>query len=185
LILMRRSRPASGIVAVLALITFVFIPATARPAAALANYPNATNADVALRYVGKWGGNACRDAGRPSGNSNGQCRQFATCVVWMASGHTLNINGGYYSVYAARGIEVSPAQAVRGDLIQLNNPANRNGFKKGMHTAIVVTPFRGENVDVVDSNFSAIDDERVRHHIWNPFTQARTYGLEVHEYGLR
>jgi hypothetical protein len=77
-------------------------------------------------------------------------------------------------------MEVAPAQAARGDLIQLNNPANREAFKFGMHTAFVVSPFRGENVEVVDSNFSSRNDEMVRRHVWNPFAQARTYGLEVH-----
>jgi hypothetical protein len=180
LIMLRRCRSAGSAVVLLAVITSLLLPAMARPARALAGYSNAANADVALRYVGQWGGNACRDAGYPSGNSNGQCRQFATCVVWMASGHALNINGGYYSVYASHGVEVAPAQAVRGDLIQLNNPANRDAYKFGMHTAFVVSPFSGENVDVVDSNFSASNDELVRHHSWNPFNQARTYGLEVH-----
>jgi len=151
---------------------------------AIATYDNATNADVALRYVDQLGGNACQDAGYPSGNRNGQCRQFATCVIWMASNHAVNINGGYYAVYARNGVEVSAAQARKGDLIQLNKASNREGSYPGMHTAIVVAPFNGGSVDVVDSNFRLASDgyapERVHHHVWNPFATASAYGLEVH-----
>jgi hypothetical protein len=158
--------------------------AVAPEAHATANYDNAANADVALRYAGQWGGNACRDAGYPSGNNNGQCRQFATCVVWMASNHVVNINGRYYAVYARNGVEVSTAQARKGDLIQLNKASDLEGYYSGMHTAIVVAPFSGNSVDVVDSNFRLAADgyasERVHHHVWNPIATASAYGLEVH-----
>jgi hypothetical protein len=166
------------LLAVLAATVMATAVVLAPEAHAIANYDNAANADVALRYVGQRGENACRDAGYPSGNSNGECRQFATCVVWMASNHAVNINGGYYAVYARNGVEVSAAQARKGDLIQLNKASNREGYYPGMHTAIVVAPFSGNSVNVVDSNWGF--DGTVKHHTWNPFKTASQNGLEVH-----
>ena len=60
-------------------------------------YDNAAIADKALSYVGRWGGEACRDAGKlDNGNTGttvggyggGQCRTFVNCILWMVSSQT-------------------------------------------------------------------------------------------------
>jgi hypothetical protein len=60
------------------------------------NYLNSSIADIAMSYAGKWGGEACKDAGRSgwtgttddsvdrrsSGQpGDGQCRAFVNCIV--------------------------------------------------------------------------------------------------------
>lgn len=108
-------------------------------------------ADIALRYVGQWGGNACRDAGLGTngivaGYSGGQCKQFFNCVMYMASSGRINpVN------YAASGaVPVSAADARRGDVIQTTSP----------HTTIIVDNLGNGNFNVVDSNYRY--DEIVR-----------------------
>jgi hypothetical protein len=101
------ARPAGG--------TVVAVRA-ATPAGA--PYDNALVAKTALRYVGRWGGEACADAHRsgetastnvyptypagtsaanpprvgakinPANGGDGQCRSFVNCILWLASGKT-------------------------------------------------------------------------------------------------
>lgn len=108
-------------------------------------------ADIALRYVGQWGGNACIDAhlgsgGVVAGYSGGQCKQFFNCVMYMASNGRINpVN------YAQSGaVQVSAADARRGDVIQTTGP----------HTAIILENLGGGRFSVVDSNYNY--DEIVR-----------------------
>lgn len=113
-------------------------------------------ADIALTYQGRWGGQACIDAGMGSGGyvggySGGQCRQFVNCLIWRASGHRYNPTSPDYSFSGAS--TVSSASAQRGDIIQ-------RGI--GGHTAIILINRGGGRFQVVDSNYSL--NERVQVH---------------------
>ena len=81
-------------------LTASLLATAATPAQAVGSYANSTIADVALRYLNQWGGNACRDAGK---YQSGQCKQFVNCVVFIASGGTQYPAGGYSSGFAASG----------------------------------------------------------------------------------
>src|SRR5664280_1072962 len=95
-----------AVLPVLALMLAYLCSWGARPAHALSNYPEAQNADTALRYVGQLGGNACAAAGlgsNPGGFNGGDCKQFANCILRMASNGTVITGGGYYSDYGQAG----------------------------------------------------------------------------------
>ena len=133
-------------------------------------------ADVARGYIGQWGGNACRDAGRsgllgtsPGGYSSpsggdGQCRAFANCIIYLASNKTVWPTNGTYAW--AGGRVVTAAEARRGDVVQIGDAG---------HTVIVLEN-RGaaangaRNLLVVDSNFNGNGwsnvDELVREHAY-------------------
>lgn len=127
------------------------------PAFAVGSFSNAALADLALTYVGQWGGNAT--AGTPDAGS-GQCRAFANAIVARVSGGTMRISYGAneFTALIANGVEQSVGSALKGDVIQW--PAS-----VGLHTAIVVSNLGGGNFDVVDSNMNY--DEIVRHHTLN------------------
>lgn len=137
-----------------------------------AAWPNAAIADVALRFVDGWGGEACMGAGRsglrgsgpvpvyPGRDStgkvvdgqegDGQCRAFVNCVVMIASGGKTWIGGGngnYFKRFLDVGAEeIKDVSAfVKGDVVQSGN---------GIHTWIIVSPVVGEpgRFNVVDSN---------------------------------
>jgi hypothetical protein len=129
---------------------------------------NAAIADIALRYVGQYGGAACVDAGRsgytggaPLGSGNnddGECRAFVNCIVWMASGHRKWLGGGsdYFSQFTREGgTEVALAAAAKGDIVQW--PTSH------LHTTIIVANLGGGRYDVVDSNHNL--DHRVNHYV--------------------
>jgi hypothetical protein len=136
--------------ALAALLIFVITAAGvfAAPSAvrAAGGFPNGSIADVALRYVGQWGGNACADAGKPR---SGTCKQFANCVIYLASGGRYYPAPGYQSAFAAVGIEVSSASAVRGDVIQVGD----SDSVSSLHTAIVLQNYGAGQFQVVDSNW--------------------------------
>ena len=121
----------------------VFLSGTA-PAKASGNYDNASIADKALSYVGQWGGNACKDSQKP-GDSGGQCKAFVNCIVWMASGGSQNVGGGYFQPYLnAGGSEITSVESlVKGDIVQVG---------EGVHTFIIVGRVSGNLFTVVDSN---------------------------------
>src|SRR5262245_11353168 len=82
--------------------------ATALPAAANGAYNNADIATNALNHLGE----------NPA-TGGGQCKPFVNAMVKAASGNTQN-PGGYQSGWDALGDEVtSPANAVKGDIIQI------------------------------------------------------------------
>ncbi len=71
--------------------------AAASPAGASGSYPNGAIAEIALRYVGQPGKNACVDAGKGRSPA-GECKTFVNCIVSMASVHTqYPIGGGTYA----------------------------------------------------------------------------------------
>ncbi len=149
-------------------------------------YANAANADVALRYLNRWGGQACADTGKPS-EFGGQCKQFVNCVVWLASRGTVWLGGGYQAPFiVAGGVLIPLDQAMRGDIIQLVGP-DPNVSYAGIHTAIVVGYLTAGSYEVVDSNFRSAKDspgETVHEHQWNPEEVAKEYGLSVQVWRL-
>jgi hypothetical protein len=169
-------------------VTAAFVALTAGRAQAAGSYDNAAIADRALQYVGRWGGEACRDAGKlDNGNTGrtvggygaGQCKTFVNCVVWLASGHQQYPGGGYSSAFkAAGGAEVTRAGATKGDIIQVGESPGEY-----LHTAIVVRN-KGDGIySVVDANRPdpgepvRPDDEKVRLHDWAPPVNARLWRM--------
>ena len=151
---------------------FASLPAVVRAPSAVAvgGYDDASTADTALRYAGRWGAAACVDAGRsgatggtPLGdgyNDDGQCKAFVNCIVWMASGHTQWPAGGYSSAFLAAGAqEVSMGAATKGDIIQWDPVGDK------LHTAIVVENRGGSTFRVVDSNWGYT--RKVTDHVMN------------------
>jgi hypothetical protein len=120
-------------------------------------YDNAAIANLALSQIGQ---------------HRGQCKQAVNDWVRAVSGGGQRLGGDYHDNYAAQGgIQIGRDQAVKGDIIQLDNPANQRGYYWPMHTAVVVSHQAGSNVfDVVDSNYAG--DERVRHHSYDPYRSA-------------
>jgi hypothetical protein len=130
------------------------------------SFTNASIADTALKYVGEWGGEACRDAkrsgltgstqnypvqptrrktGKVTKEGDGQCRAFVNCVVWIASGHTQWLGGSYFSAFTkAGGKEITKTDNLaKGDIVQIG---------EGVHTLIIVKRVEGSTFSVVDSN---------------------------------
>ncbi|MGQ0480021.1 MAG: hypothetical protein ACT4O0_03180 [Pseudonocardia sp.] len=120
----------------------------AAPAAhAAGGYDNAAIADKALSYVGRWGGDACRDAQKQE-PFPGECRGFVNCIVWMLSARSQNLGGQdyFHPFLAAGGSEIRSLDALRkGDIVQEG---------QGDHTFIIVGRVGGNTFRVVDSNRS-------------------------------
>ena len=119
---------------------------------------------MALRYVGQWGGNACRDAGK---FQSGQCKQYVNCVVFIASAGRYYPAPGYQDAFARVAIEVSAQNALRGDIVQIGN----SDSDRPLHTAIVLQNNHNGTFEVVDSNWAL--DELVRVHTYSPPAGAR------------
>jgi hypothetical protein len=150
---------------------------TTSSALAVGNYENATIATTALRYVGQWGGNACRDAHKP-GDTGGQCREFANCVVWMASDHKQNLstgNGDYYRPFLSAGGEriTNINELVEGDIVQVG---------EGGHTFIIVkkVSVKANGVgtfNVVDSNHEYNEKVMNYNRTFSLSTETRAYRM--------
>ena len=171
----RNWRRLAGLITAAALIvtTLAGTITTATPAHAAGSYNNAAIADVALRYLDQWGGNACRDAGKPQ---TGQCKQFVNCVVFIASGGSQYPAPGYHTGFQNAGaVEVSAANAVRGDIIQIGNADT----DYPLHTAIVLENKGGGKFYVVDSNTTYVTtkSEWVTQHDYTPAPGARYWRL--------
>lgn len=157
-------RQTRHLIAVSAGLLTALLPVTAALAmpttvGAAGEYTNASIADRALSYNGRWGGEACI-ASRKPGDSGGQCRSFVNCIVWMASGGTQNVGGRDYfrTFLAAGGQEIrSIDQLQKGDIVQEG---------QGKHTFIIVARVSGATFQVVDSN-----------HRWNE--RVSTYNRNV------
>jgi hypothetical protein len=136
------------------------------------DYPNSRIADIALSHLGQ-------DLFTPGWLDHGQCKQAVNDWVAAASGNTQVMGGDYYGNYAARGgTQISRDDAVKGDIIQLDNPADTKNYYSGMHTAVVVSHTPGSNTfDVVDSNFRL--DDTVREHAWDPYASGAKYSRRV------
>ena len=136
------------------------------------SYANSRIADIALSKVGQ-------NLFTPGWLDHGQCKQAVNDWVAEASGHTQVMGGDYYSNYARNGgTQISRDAAVKGDIIQLDNPSDITNYYSGMHTAVVVGHTPGSDTfDVVDSNWQL--DDTVRHHAWDPYASGRKHGLRV------
>jgi hypothetical protein len=155
--------------------------ATANPALASGSYDNSLIAATALKYVGQWGGNACRDAGKLDANGTtvggygaGQCRTFVNCVVYLASGRTqYPVGPDYFTSFAnAGGTEITDINNLtEGDIVQSG---------QGTHTFIIVSRVSVSGAsgtfNVVDSNHN--NDEKV-------MTYQRTFSLSSSERAFR
>lgn len=138
------------VLAVTAGLMTAFVPVVATLAmpakvGASSEYVNANVADLALKYVGRWGGNACADSDKP-GDAGGQCRSFVNCIVWMASNGTQNLGGrDYFTPFLrAGGTEVTTIDGLqKGDIVQEG---------QGSHTYIIVNRVADSTFTVVDSN---------------------------------
>ena len=138
-------------------------------------YDNSLIADKALEFVGKWGGDACRQAGKLQ---SGQCKQFVNCIVYLASGHRqypIDPGDDYQREYSeAGGREITMDEAFRGDIIQLGT-TEADAATGRLHTAIIVLN-RGHGLfQVIDSNYQY--DEIVRLHDYRPPNGARFWRL--------
>lgn len=146
----RRLNPIRRLFGVCAGILTAVLPTIAAvtyttPVGATAEYSNASVADTALKYVGRWGGQACIDSHKP-GDYGGQCRSFVNCIVWMASAGTQNLGGrDYFQPFIkAGGKEINTiGELQRGDIVQEG---------QGSHTYIIAKRLDGNNFTVVDSN---------------------------------
>jgi hypothetical protein len=188
---MRLPLPAGRVVMVVLglAVTAAFGAANAGHAQAAGSYDNSAIADRALQYVGRWGGEACRDA-RKLDNHNtapavggygaGQCKTFVNCVAGWRAVTSSTPGGGYSSAFmAAGGVEVTGAGATKGDIIQVGE----SNAAYPLHTAIVVENKGDGTFNVVDSNRPddgeevRLDDEKVRLHDWAPPGNARFWRM--------
>ena len=124
--------------------------------------------------------------GQNLGDTWGQCKAFVQTVIREAGG---SLGTGYRQCYLNVGNEIQSNDATRGDIIQLNKDSDPEckligGVYPGMHTAIVLENYGGNNFKVVDSNWIAVYTVGI--HPWNPFTWASKpkHGLQVHFYRL-
>ncbi len=136
------------------------------------DYPNSRIADIGLSKVGQ-------NLYTPGWLDHGQCKQAVNDWVAAASGGTQRMGTDYYTNYARNGgTQVARDDAIKGDIIQLDNPSDIANYYRGMHTAVVVSHTPGSNTfDVVDSNWEG--DDIVRHHTWDPYASGAKYGLRV------
>ncbi len=128
-----------------AILPFLAVIAVPSSAGATGEYVNASIADKALAYSGRWGGEACI-ASRKPGDSGGQCRSFVNCIVYIASGGTQNLGGrDYFQPFlAAGGTRIQSIDHLqKGDIVQEG---------QGKHTYIIVNRVADSTFTIVDSN---------------------------------
>jgi hypothetical protein len=148
----------------IALIGFFTIPISSSFADSLpsATYDNATIADIAYSYwnhsndpvIAAFGGTACDNARKLKGqyvsDSDGQCRSFVNCIVYLASNGIQNVSGGpnYFSNFLARGGQeiFNSADLRKGDIVQ------RYYSDSDLHTVIIYDRKSDGTFWVVDSN---------------------------------
>ena len=137
-------------------------------AAAPAPAPNPI-VTVAESYEGTW---------------QGECWVFAKKVVAEATGKQMGFDyrQGYFDAGA---VEVSPADAQPGDIIQVadDNDTSPDASYNGLHTAIIIANNGDGTYNVVDSNrdFDGIVHERDD---YDPTASAARFGIEFHIYRI-
>ena len=125
-------------------------------------------ADEALKDLGTW---------------QGQCFTWVKDVVQRATGATMG--WGYRDGYLSAGaVEISLAEAARGDIIQLADDSNSGAgaFYLGLHTAIVLENLGGGVVDAIDSNQNWDEVVRLRPSYDPAASAARYVGISMHVY---
>ncbi len=145
--------------------------------------------------VGSFANSSVADAAEnsPNGSRGGQCKMFGNNAVFFGSGQKVRLSGYHDGYKAAGGVEVTHADAVRGDIIQITPSGstdataesmyNLSNPTKRLHTAIIVKNNGGGNFDVIDSNFSTNNDELVRRHALNPYTWAKGSNTKIWRMG--
>ncbi len=120
------------------------------------------------------------------GTYQGHCWPWVREVVREAIGAQMGF--GYHDGFIEGGaVEVSLANAIPGDIIQVADP-NDNGpgaFYSGLHTAIIKTNNGDGTYDVVDSNWRWDGIVRVRER-WDPVAWASGYprvAVRVYRFG--
>jgi hypothetical protein len=87
-------------------------------------------------------------------DADGEC--FPSMRCWfVAAGGPTNVlrSGGHISTYLSAGaVTVQPADAQRGDVIQLENASEADGWPDGVHTAVIVANHGGATFDVIQAN---------------------------------
>lgn len=154
--------------------TLIVLLGVAQPAHAYVTDNIATNAET--HVSGTWGG---------------QCKAFVNGVVSAVTGKSLPA-GSYQDGFPSVGaVEVSPANAVRGDIIQVTPAGSTdataeslyNGTaSKQLHTAIIRAPRKTDGTfDVIDSNWG--NNELVQRHNFNPYTWASGSIIKIWRFG--
>lgn len=164
---MSQHRPALAaiLVAVVAVLSLGAHPVRV----AAAPPPASPVASVALSYDGTW---------------QGQCWTFVKKVVKEATGREMGFDyrQGFFDAGA---IEVSAANALPGDIIQIANDADTSASAdyNGLHTSIILNNLGGGRFDVIDSNmnFDEIVHQRPG---YDPAASAARYGLTYHIYRI-
>jgi len=145
---------------------FLTNPYGTQSANSVVSYNNALIADMALGYVGQWGGEACRAAGKlDNGNIGstvggfgaGQCKTFVNCIVFLASNggqYPVGVGGDYFQSFLnAGGQEITDiGSLVKGDIVQVG---------QGIHTFIIVSKVSANKFNVADSNHDPAQPEKV------------------------
>ncbi|MFC1613658.1 hypothetical protein ACFL23_05065 [Patescibacteria group bacterium] len=125
-------------------------------------------ANTALKYDGK---------------SGDTCKKFVQIKVLDNLGYSLGT--GYRDCYLKSGHEIiSINDLVRGDIIQLCKDSDSDKYYLGMHTAIVLENNNDGTLTVIDSNWCLNNCKMVSIHIWDPYSWANEYALQVHFYRL-
>jgi hypothetical protein len=112
----------------------------------------------------------------PDGTWGDWCKVFVNTTVRAAIGRSL---GGYQQGYATAGARlVTPAQAARGDIVQVTPPGSTDDTaerlwakKQGkLHAMVILANLGGGNLSVIDSNWTGA--KTVLRHRLNPYTWA-------------
>lgn len=121
---------------------------------------------------------------RQVGAHGGQCWTFMREIVAQATGQSVGFDyrQGFFEAGA---VEVSPAEAVAGDIIQIASDANTSPSASyaGLHTAIIMENLGGGRFNAVDSNQNWDEMVQLRPN-YDPFASAARYGLQVHIYRI-
>jgi uncharacterized protein YraI len=118
------------------------------------------------------------------GTHGGQCWTFMKQVVAEATGAQVGFDyrQGYFEAGA---VEVSPDDAVAGDIIQvaLDSNTSASASYSGLHTAIIMKNLGGGRFDAIDSNQNWDEMVALRPN-YNPYTSAARNGMQVHIYRI-
>lgn len=125
--------------------------------------------DAALRHLGTHGG---------------QCWTFMREVVAEATGRQVGFDyrQGFFDAGA---VEVSPGDAVAGDIIQVASDADTSPWASysGLHSAIIMKNLGGSHFDAIDSNQNWDEMVQLRPD-YDPYESAARSGLQVHIYRI-
>jgi uncharacterized protein YraI len=121
---------------------------------------------------------------RHLGTHGGQCWTFMREVVAEATGRQVGFDyrQGFFDAGA---VEVSPDEAVAGDIIQIASDADTSPWASysGLHTAIIMKNLGNSHFDAIDSNQNWDEMVRLRPD-YDPYESAARSGLQVHIYRI-